>query len=237
MSTGKTLESIYIDLDALLDTRLGTLSLINKGIADKVLLSGNYHSRDEDVFEGIDKEVFKLAYSKRNTFTLANSMLTNIMAVVRKLVSGIKEQAIIRPFAEGAEVVINCFPYELSEDENIMIGKAVNSWLQDTAVIKIINCDKKEITPEHCKSNYSVLIMYDYGDWVNIHADAFARTQIPDILLLAPKIYFEKKPSEAELAEAIKDAMHPMKATEFLVSTVVELKLIDIKNFSIISDK
>lgn len=228
-------EGVYVDLDCLLDTRLGTVNLIDQQIAEDILLKNIYHSRDQDLFEGIDRELFKKKYSERDTETLSNSLLTNIVPLIKHLVSQLNEQAIQRPFHDGGKVIVNCFPYKLASEEISEIEKAITVWLGSTAPIVLINKPLDEITPKYCKENFALMFMYSYNDWMEVNANGFLEVQIPEISLFSPAIYFEKKPTEDEMKKLIKDSMHPLEAVEFAASPLISLVLVDVKYFSIIS--
>lgn len=229
------LETIYVDLDALLDTRIGTISLIDNSAVSKILSSNTYHSRDMDIFEGIDNDTFKDKYKNRDKNTLVNSMLTNMVPLLGELVNKMLSQAINRPYHDGARIVINYYPYDLNNDEIEEICKAISVWLKECAPVSMISMSPKNLTPRFCKNNYSLMIKYDYEEWLDINANEFKNAQIPDITMLVPALYFNNKPSDEELAKITKKTMHPMKAIEFLASPLIGLELIDVAYFSIIN--
>jgi hypothetical protein len=233
----KKLEGIYVDLDALLDTRIGTVSLIDPTIASTILNSNNYHTRDEDIFEGIDTEVFKKKYKERDVETLSASILTNIVPLIRHLISGLTIQATARPFHDGGSVTVNYYPYNLTPEECQLMGKAMDVWLHGDAPITLISCPPEDLTPIYCKDNFVMMIKYEYAEWLEIQAVAFASTQIPDITLLSPAIYFGNKPPLDDLKAIAKESMHPIAAAEFLMSSVIGLALIDVKYFSVLSNE
>ena len=135
MAKSKKLDSILVSLDCLLDTRLATVSKINLDIANKLLDGDDYHTRDQDVFVGIDKEYFKEVYKNRDIETLKKSSLTNIVPLLRHLVSKLKEQSIVRPFHDGGNIVVNMYPYKLTIDEQDEICAAIAVWMQGLAPV------------------------------------------------------------------------------------------------------
>lgn len=237
MAKEKKLETILVSLDSLLDTRLSTVALINKDIANNLLLSDDYYTRDEDVFEGIDKDVYRKLYADRNIVTLQNSLLTNMVPLLRHLVGKLKEQSIVRPFHDGARLAINTHPYKLTIEEQNEIGKAIAVWMHGIAPVNIVNLNNSELTPIHCKNNYSLMVMYDYGEWLETNADLFLKTQIPDVSMFVPAIYFINKPSKEELDRMLRESMHPMKAIKTLAKGIISLELIDSVFYSVINKK
>ena len=235
MTTTAKLETIYIDIDALLDTRLGVINQYNPDLASKVVSSGKYHKRDEDVFEGLSKEDFAALYKNRNKETLSHSVVTNIVYVLKKLVPAFVQQAINMPYHDGCKICINYYPYTLSDSELEAIRLSLDATLQQVVPIEFINLNDAFLTPSYCKDSFSMMFRYNYEEWFNAHATDFKTCRLPDVNLYAPAIYFNKKPTEAELKEAVNKSKHPMRALEILASPIISLRLLDAAVFSIIS--
>lgn len=226
-----------MSLDALLDTRLGTLDRIDNAIAEQVIASGTYQTRQNDVFEGVDKAVFDQAYHDRDVETLKRSIVTDAIQFLRQLVAALTEQAIVRPYHDGAKIVVNIYPYTLSQEEQEELGRAVTAWMQDMAPVEIVSIPTKDLTPTHCKATYSLMMVYEHEEWMNFHAEAFQHTRLPEVTMYVPALYFVHTPSAEELEKTVKEAAHPMRALEMLASPLIDLKFIDVKFFSILSKK
>ena len=235
MSAEKKYLQLYVSLDSLIDTRLGTISKIDKDLVSKILLDGKYHTRDEDVFEGIDKEVYNDLYKKRDVLTLANSLLTNMMPLLRHLIGKLNEQAIVSPYHEGGKVVVNLYPYKLTKEEQNEMGNAITAWIHDLAPVSFINYSPTELTPIYCKNTFSLMVMYDYQDWLEGNSELFLSTQMPEITMFVPAIYFVNKPSEEELERITRESMSPLNAIQTLAKGIIDLMLIDVTYFSIVS--
>ena len=81
------------------------------------------------------------------------------------------------------------------------------------------------------------MVMYDYGEWLETNADLFLKTQIPDVSMFVPAIYFINKPSKEELDRMLRESMHPMKAIKTLAKGIISLELIDSVFYSVINKK
>ena len=237
MAKSKKLDSILVSLDCLLDTRLATVSKINLDIANKLLDGDDYHTRDQDVFVGIDKEYFKEVYKNRDIETLKKSSLTNIVPLLRHLVSKLKEQSIVRPFHDGGNIVVNMYPYKLTIDEQDEICAAIAVWMQGLAPVSLVNLSPTDLNPIYCKNNYALMIMYDYEEWLEVNAKLFLKTQIPEITMFVPAIYFVNKPTKEELDKMLRESMHPMKAIKTLAMGIISLEIIDVVFFSVLNKK
>lgn len=236
MASATRLEALYVELDVLLDTRLGTLAKIAGKEVVKTVLESGYHSRKSDCFAGVDKDHYLTQYKQRDGEILALSTVTNAITFVKHLVGVLTEQAIVRPYHDGAKLIVNYFPYELTGEERDELGKALAVWTNNLAPIELVYLHPKDLTPDHCKKSYSLMIVYEYEQWLNTHASAFEHCRLPEVTMYAPAIYFGPEPKAEELEKATREAAHPLRAMEMLASPLVNLQLIDVKYFSILSE-
>lgn len=236
MASTTKLEPVYVELDALLDTRLGTLARLGGDVASKVLESG-YHTRQSDDFAavGVDKETFQTLYAQRDGETLAHSTVSNALQLLRRLTGALTEQSIVRPFHDGAKIIVNTFPYDLSVHERDEIGRAITVWTSNLAPVELVRIHPKDLTPQHCKTSYSLMIVYGFEEWLNTHTDAFQHCRLPEVTMLAPALYrVGHVPTPEELEQTLEKAAHPARAMELLASPLISLQLIEVKYFSIL---
>jgi hypothetical protein len=235
MKTGNDprLESIYVELDCVLDTRLGTIARISDEAALMTLQNG-YHDRRADIFEFVEMDAFKTLYAQRDGDTLSKSMCTGVVGLLRHLTGVLAEQAIERPFHSGGKVVLNTFPYNMTTEVQDEIGMAVSAWIHGLASVEVVSVHPESLTPAHCKRSYAVMVVYDYGYWLNLHAKAFESTRLPEVQMFGPALLNEDY-SDDQLEKITAEAAHPVRALEMLASPLISLKLIDARCFSVIS--
>jgi hypothetical protein len=236
MAGAGRVETIYVELDTLLDTRLGTIAKINPEIAE-LLANTDYQTRKEDKFEGVDSEAFKLAYSTRDEETLELSVVTNMIEFLSSMTVNLTEQGIVRPYHDGAKVVVNYYPYILSVEVRDELVAVISKWLNGLVPVEVVYITPAELTIGYCKECFSIMIMYDYLSWMNARSEEFITQRIDSITLYGPAIYFNDMPDTKELEKVTTEVMHPLKAMEFLASPLVGLRLIDISFFSVITKK
>lgn len=233
----KTIATVYAELDAILDTRMGTLALFGDDVVEQVLLEGNYHKRESDQFTGVDSRVFRDRYAKRDVETLKRSRPTKGLFLLNSLVRYLKEQATVRPYHDSAKVVINTYPYQLSQEEEVELGKVIVTWTSGLAPVELVHMRPLELSPVYVKQqSYSSMLMYEYDPWMSLHYSPDNRhaTPIQDVSIYAPAIYFSDKPSEEVVEQLISAAAHPLQAIEIIGRALVGLNLIDVEYFSII---
>jgi hypothetical protein len=242
MSSGK-LEGIYVELDSLLDTRIGTIVKLYGDDVALAVLEDNYHNRQSDIFKDVDPAIYKKAYAERDTDTLQYSHVTDIICILQKMVGELTKQALSRPYHNGCRIYVNTHPYDLTEEEHKEIIAAVKSWVGlfseanvITEVITIsLSLDK--LIPTYCRDNFSGMIMYEYEPWFAVQCKALSITPLPSVTLYVPAIYFEKVPTEEEIKECIKLVAHPFHAVEIAARPFIGLEFIDIDHFSLVKNK
>ena len=110
---------VIIEIDCLLDTRLGTLAKFNPDLANAILTDTEnlYHERKTDDFPGISRETFYSLYHDRDIETMFNSRPTNIIKFLIK--NHLELATNLRSQAKNETLVyqINVFPYLLTPVE------------------------------------------------------------------------------------------------------------------------
>jgi hypothetical protein len=233
----KAMAAVYAELDTLLDTRMGTLALMSQDIAASVLLSGNYHKRESDQFAGVDMQVFRDLYAKRDVETLKAARPTKAMFLLNSLVRYLKEQATVRPYHQAAKVVINTFPYKLDREEEAELGTVIATWISGLAPVELVFMSPQQLTPLFIKQqSYSSMLMYEYDPWMSLHysPEQKGALLLQDVSIFAPAIYFSDRPSDEQIQRTIDIAAHPLQAVEILGRALCGLNLIDVEYFSII---
>lgn len=228
--TNNKKQGIYVSLDALLDTRLGTLYELGPDIMLGAVENGYFKRRSEKFFN-VDKEVFDEAYRSRNKLTLKQSGITKVIGFVNELVRSLNQQAIQTPLHTGPIVVLNIYPYKLEDSEVLTLTKAVAAATNQLCDVKTINLSEKQLTPEHCKQNYGIMFMYDYPLWLETQAENFSKLMCPEISLIVPGIYFKEEPTKDQLRELVNNYMHPLRAVEFVSAAFINLTFNDIELF------
>lgn len=240
---------LLVELDCLQDTRIATIARIDQMAAQTALSSG-YHTRESDHFPWVDMKLFKELYAKRDRTTLAHSAPTNMLLVVRELLKlMVKNNEIanhptrIHPIS----LSINTYPYELSKEEQEAILAVYSSRFGDICPVELVTYSPASLSPAFIRQNYATMVMYDPHTWLNLHytADpatvdlqAFMKTLLHDVTLIAPAIYYQEAPSQQEIeeiqSELGKDA-NPLEVTLRLARSLVGLQLIDVSLFSVLS--
>lgn len=180
--------SLYIDLDSLLDTRMGVLALLDPEKAAKLSLSPTYGLRVIDHFPDFDMEAYAERYAKRDEEVLKSSMTTRAYSVVQTFVQRVIDKTLDAPTDFYPQVYLNTYPYVISDDLKLMIGKALVAKLSLQPKMVFIHKSPEELTPGYCKARFNTMVVYDFVEWIEAHSitKAIQETPIPEVTLFTP---------------------------------------------------
>lgn len=224
--------TILIELDALLDTRISTLASMGDGSLEAAM-NCDYFNRTIDMFPKVDNVLFAELYANRTKKVLAETMVTPMGALLLEFCEKTLTQVISTPFHYKPKVIINIFPYEFNEEEILELLNAITVITRKLCDVEIISMSYEQITPAFVKQHVSVMILYEYYKWLEIHSvsEAFKKTTCPEVTLFGPRIYFKMKDNSTS------DDSDPFKAMEMLAAPFIGLKLIPIENFCLVFNK
>lgn len=229
----ETKNGLYLDLDVLYDTRLATLELIDAKLA-RLALAKDYFERIEDVFPFLNKQTFKELYKDRDQEVLSKAMLTNASSIVKNFITDATKKVLTSPYKGEINIFLNTYPYQLTKQQAKDFAEPLSSMSVGVASVYIIRLSPADLTLKYCKDNFSLMLMYDYEDWLEEHAknDQFRKTPVPDIQLFAPELYFSvKSHSFEEIKQITREVAHPFRAVEQMARPLIDLTLIPIINY------
>ena len=234
MAAGIQVSGIMVSLDTLFDTRLGTLIQYYEDESVANILRDNYALRLSDQFDDISIDEFKELYAQRNRETLRQSPPTPIQMLVREFVTNTLTQNMSSPFHSKPKIYINIHPYKLEESEiNAIVSGMAMSTYGDCDVVAVDMPDE-EITPMWVKENLTMLVHYNYMQWLELHCanKNFEKVTCPEVGLLGPMIYYDKMPSKSEMDEYRKNNYSPFDDVEESGRYFIGIKLYPVEHFS-----
>ena len=227
--------TLLTDLDCIFDTRLGTLVNLDIEIAEKMLEEDKYFERLEDSFLTIDKETFYSYYHRRNKLILANSPLTRMLQFIQEFILGTMKNAINSPYKFDPRLIVNVYPYRLTDDEKNRILKNLIYLTNEACLVELIDKDPLDIEPLYVKNEVAMWVTYEYSQWLEKYSKnrELEKHMMPDVGLIVPSIYFNFIPGNKEKAEYAKIGMGPFEALEFTCKPLIGLKVVKLNLFCI----
>lgn len=216
-------QTIFVDLDALLDTRAATIATFGKEAMDKVIDKG-YFSRLSDDFSLPN---YSVKYASRDNSLLKNTMVTSVLNVISSFVKTTLQNNINSPHVYRPCVVINTYPYVLNDTESRDLIGAIVKNTNEEADVELVHMDNDILTPVYFNNNVSVAVMYHGLDWLEAQSEAgrFAKKACPDIVLFCPKL------AKGKQHNMEKD---PFEVLESIAAPIISLKFLPISVFSMI---
>ena len=227
-------ENIYLDLDAILDTRLGTLAMMGEEHPIKALNSGKYHKRLCDEFEGISAQAFREAYANRDLDTLKHSVLTNVTFFLRRLIKDSLMSAVVHQRIEKMCFTVNVYPYDFTDPELVeMLIGCIRFHTYSTSNVRIVSIPDEELTPEIVAKQYQIMIRYNWVNWVDKHKEYFEQRGIPGVSVVVPEIFYDAAPTQEDIDRLGMRKQNPFRMTESVTAALFRLKHMPVSLFSI----
>lgn len=160
----------YAELDALLDTRYGTLVMLDPLVIPELYVNKFWHRITDEMHlfqKRVSKEDFEKAYKERTEEVLPHALMTMMVIELSLMVlKAEKLHATTGGTFPKPQVVINIHPYDLSEIGKDRIIGAIMHRVGFLTSVKVINEPQLNITPTVMKQReYSHVIMYHYDEW------------------------------------------------------------------------
>jgi hypothetical protein len=228
-------QHLYVDLDALLDTRLATLALIDPKLVP-MALEANYFERQVDEFPLVDSPLFKKLYETRDRDILSQAGFTKVLKFLQETVRQLYFQTLDTPFTSEILVDVNIYPYVLKREELEALMKCLMAVIGKGCAVRFIRKSDEELTPKLCNETYSLMVRYQYDKWIDEmckdDGKDIRRYRLSGITLIGPQIFI-RKPTPNEIANFRAKKQDPFRLTERLFSPIINLQLITLSTFCI----
>ena len=228
------MKRIYIDLDSLIDTRIGLLNMIDSDTVKHVVTSTRYWYRqhtDWEVITGgrVTNKTFESRWKERTADVLPHSMMTNILGPL-KSITVLNEVNLIDGISTDEFVLtINVWPYKLGVDVLDSLTSAIRHYLFDSLPITFVDNDMNEYTPQRLVEDYDHAFMFDFHWWIKKHAFDLAKVRSRDFTLVVPRL-LEKDPSDLTQDE-IKSEIFQF---QMILRYYINIEFIDAACFSMV---
>lgn len=183
---------VLVDLDTILDTRLGTLGTIDLSVAQDIAISRAYVTRESDVMSEVDArvddQVYRDRYLKRNETTLAKSVMTDIPYQLGLGMEELVKSSDIGLIKGTIEIHLNVYPFKLSSDVRRLIASGLKQYIPDPVRVIAVDLDPYSLTPGLIKSKYDEWYAYDIDQWVSIHQDKILTRMLKSVIITLPRL-------------------------------------------------
>lgn len=196
---------LYISLDSLIDTRLGTLAVVDEEAYAFVEKHFDYWLRDYTDWPKltggrVTNEAFNERYAKRDDQVFCRSIMTGLAPVLVQLLTDYGLIMAQQLTSEEISVEVNLWPYEFDLPEIEQLDAALRPWFGKETVITFCSVPIDEMTPTWLVGRYDAAVMFEFHEWMRVHAQAFYSIHAGNFNIIAPKL-FEKDPRALSVEE------------------------------------
>lgn len=190
------MQCILIDMDCLLDTRLGTVATLSAEAANHLVGSDLYWVRENDEWEAltgglVTNDAFRDAYAQRDHHVLKKSVVSGIPSMLLRILTEHNVNLRDGLGTKDLGIEINLWPYEFSDEERDTLEAILRGFTYRDLPITFCSRPHDTITPVILKERYAAWIMYDFQAWMKRHCFAVGKEACPDVTLIVPRL-FEK---------------------------------------------
>lgn len=194
------MKQILIDLDSLMDTRLGVLDTIDPALAKHIVKSTTYWDREHTDWSALtdgalDNATFQEHWDARDNRVLEASMMSGMIPVLAKILSDYHRNMQDGMVQEDVGIDVNIWPYHLEIEELDVIREALQAYLYDDLEVSFCSRPMTELTPLVMHEHYAAVILFDFQPWIKYHCFNIAKQRCPGLNLIVPKL-FERDPSK-----------------------------------------
>lgn len=228
---------MLLDMDALLDTRAGTLNALDPNILGKIGLE-NYRGRTMDDFESLSgglvtNEAFIERYKKRDYDVLTKSIMTGILPIFDAYINTLSERLSKRIDLDSVSVDINFYPYVLPGPVIEMFKEIVASLLPSFTVVNSTNIALEQLTPDFIEGRYDGWTTYGFYDWMAIHHERLLAKPINGLSVITPRI-FVRDPRGFEVDNDFFKEADKHSLFEMVMEDFVHIESIPVSDFSFV---
>lgn len=228
------MRKLLVELDGLLDTRIGVISRVDDEAAYRILRNDEYWWREHDDWETlsgqrIGNEEFKTAWAERDVTDLRASMMTNLVLPLSQITSEFHRNVEDGVVDDQIGLEINTAPYTLEIEEQDELASILREVLFSSLQVSFCFRPLDELTPAVLDELYSGMVIYNFSDWMVQHYTALPNHPIRDFNIVAPKL-FVRDPSELSVAKKQEEII----GFQMLWLHLVEVNFIDVRFFSLV---
>lgn len=215
--------NFFIELDVLFDTRLAVI-LKHTDKKPTKDFGKEYRNRISDIFPFLTN--FKELYDNRDKSILEYAFISRFILVLQEYSKRILDNANKSPYQFKPTLIVNTYPYKLSDDEISVLIKGLIVKTGGYCDIQAVNMSYEEITPKYVKENLGALSLYDFDKWIELHSvnKNFEETTCPEVMMFGPKI--NKKDSSIPKED-------DFRAYELIASPLIGINLLPIEYFCV----
>lgn len=157
------LAHLYIDIAALFDLRIATLSMIDTDLAIQVTQQPGYYLREIDEFSTpehgvLDKDLYQKVYEANAYQLIEHALPTAMFEWVRQWLLIIMTRKTGSPFHGGLQVTVNTYPLQLTQEDQLNLLTGFKAHWSDMVEIQLIYQAPEDVRLD---DGYTSMVLYN----------------------------------------------------------------------------
>lgn len=220
-------KKIYIDIQSLLDVRQSALViLMGQEPGLKYVNTEEYYLRVSDDFP-VQDDLYNLLLNDISGAVLSHATVTYMVVILSNRLDQIEKLNVFDNDVSQTELVVNTFPYRLTENTATSFRDALFTKLTTPVVISLIYEPLSTLTPTFIKhSGICQFYCYEAAQWLKLHSEQILSGSLRDVRLFFPSLG-KTQLTEAESKDILKIGFSDVFAyTEFIFSKFVKMQFL-----------
>ena len=220
---------IYVDIQSLLDLRQSVLiELMGEEPALEYVSNDEYNFREHDKFP-VDQKLYLEKMSSKSPVIFKNATITYIEVLIKNKLVNLEKLNGFNGENSQPELVVNTYPYQLTQDQVRNIQNAIFVKLDVLCVVTIVYDQPSVWSPSYIRNNnVSSFFMYDFSGWMKHHSTKLVNGDLKNCNVYAPSIGSAELTPE-ELKELKKLGFNDIFSyTEYILASACRIQFLPI---------
>jgi hypothetical protein len=231
-------KKVYVDIQSLLDLRMGALVTISPEFAFALSEDFSYYDRRVEKFGSeslgyLDKDKYDAVCRKYKEVILRNSILTKAHLFVLDLCCTLAEKELGTPTAKPIEIAVNTYPYTFTPKEITELILCLTQYLGNLFVITIQCTDLKNLSVSDIADNYLAMVMYNPKLWLDAHARMLQKGSAKHIKLYTPRVNHIREFTEDEENQLSKTGQDLFEITKLALTPAIGIEYVHMSVFCV----
>lgn len=229
--------AIYIEIDALLDTRLGTIKHLWPDVYSDLMLSGAWwdrRSHDLSLLDPrINMEQFNSTFKARPPESIQNARMTGMVMSLFSILDATSQANVFGPHQKELAITIDTKGYAFSEDVKGDMTLALQHYLPVNVQITYIDSGNLPFGYlDNCDA-YDCMVIYDLDAWLHANKEDFVKKRSPDLVVITPMLVLGKVPTEEECT-TVNGVLNPFASVENQMVGIIAIHYWPVDRFSVL---
>lgn len=198
----ETRQYLLIDLDALLDTRLGCLiqhRVAEAAEIDMAAYRGRFNDDLWTLCRNVTEDDYRQWWADRDETTLQCSFATPMMMRLKAMTYELVAKKASHAYLKEIKVFVNIYPYRLSDQIKAEYQSAIKEVVHRGVGVEMVSLPPEQLSPQSLMSHYNYYALYDFDRWLTCQHEVLGENPIPAFPMNAPALFANALPDQTDI--------------------------------------